>query len=412
MATTERSAIGMATLVVLVVTFGAAAAAQDWPQWRGPNRDGALASFSKPATWPQQLAQRWQVEVGTGYATPLVVGDRLYVFSRQGEEEVMMALDAATGKTVWRTAYPASFAMNPATKRHGPGPKSTPTFAGGRLFTLGMTNIVTAFDAATGKQLWQSPATKAHPIYHTAMSPLVEGGLVIVHVGGQGDGALTAFDAATGQVRWRWDGDSPAYGSPIAVDLEGTRQVITFTHRYMVGVSAANGTLLWSRPFTTQADTTAQTPIVHRNTVIQAGRGNGIKAFRVVRSGSTWTTQDVWQTEEVSLHMTNGVVASGVLYGLSHLNAGQYFALDLDSGKVLWTSEPRQAENAAMISAGDTIFSLEEDGEMVVLNASRSAFEPVRRYQVAQSQTWAQPGISGNRVFVRDVSGVALWTLN
>src|SRR5688572_23574319 len=159
------------------------ATAQDWPQWRGSNRDGA-GTFNAPAAWPERLQQRWKVDVGLGYATPLVVGDRIYQFSRQGEEEVMQELEAGKGKKIWKTSYPAPFQMFAATARHGPGPKSTPTFANGRLFSFGMSSIVTAYDAATGKQLWQKPATKGQPMFHTAMSPLVDGNTVIIHVGG------------------------------------------------------------------------------------------------------------------------------------------------------------------------------------------------------------------------------------
>jgi outer membrane protein assembly factor BamB len=397
--------------IVFAIAFALQLSAQDWPQWRGPNRDGAVSSFREPSPWPESLKQQWKVEVGSGYATPLLVGQRLYLFTRQREEEVMTALDAASGKVIWRTGYAAPFTITGATARHGPGPKSTPAYANGRLFTLGMTNIVTAFDAVTGKQQWQKPATKAQPAFHTAMSPIVDGDVMIIHVGGPGDAALTAFDVATGNVRWAWTGDSPAYGSPIIIDLDGTRQVVTFTHRYLVGVSLANGELLWQRPFRTPSDTTSQTPILYRNTIVQNGRENGVTAFRVVRRDGAWTTEDVWQTKEVSLHMTNGVVVDGVLYGLSHLNAGQYFGLDLATGKVLWKSEPRQAENAAMVSAGDTIFALEDDGEMVVMKASRTGMNVLRRYDVADSQTWAQPAISGARVFVKDVAHLTLWTL-
>jgi outer membrane protein assembly factor BamB len=400
---------------VLLGTFGLTSlgvSAQDWPQWRGPNRDGAVASFREPSSWPESLTQRWKIEIGLGYATPLLVGDRLYTFTRQEQDEVMTALDAATGKVVWRTAYPAPFQMMPATARHGAGPKSTPAFANGRLFTMGMTSIVTAFDAATGKQLWQKPATKAQPLYHTAMSPIVDRGLVIIHTGGPGDTALTAYDALTGNARWTWTGDSPAYGSPIVVDLGGTRQIVTYTHRNLVGLAVETGELLWRRPFTTPSDTTAQTPILFKDMIIQAGRENGIAAFRAARSGATWTTTDVWQTKEVSLHMTNGVVIDGVLYGLSHLNAGQYFGLDLETGKVLWKGDGRQAENVAFARAGSTIFALEDDAEMLVMRASRTAFDPVRRYTVATSATWAQPAISGNRLFVKDVSTLTLWTVN
>ena len=399
-------------MLAAVTLLAPVAVAQEWPQWRGPNRDGAVTSFREPTTWPEGLTEQWKVDVGLGYATPVLVDDRIYVYTRQGEDEVMTALDATSGDVIWRTSYPAPFEMNPATARHRAGPKSTPTFAEGRLFTLGMSGIVSAFDADTGSVLWQKPAPPVQPSFHTAMSPVVEGDLAIMHVGGQDDGALTAFDVATGDVRWAWDGDGPAYGSPVVIDLEGTRQVVTFTQENLVGVSVTTGELLWRRPFTTPSMTTAQTPMFHGDTLIQAGRDNGITAVRITRRGDQWTTEDLWHTDEVSLHMTNGVVIDGVLFGLSHLNSGQYFGLDLDTGEVLWTSAPRQAENAAIVRAGETIFSLEDDAELVVLRHSRTGFEPFERYDVATSATWAQPAIAGNRVFVKDVSSVTLWTVD
>ena len=289
--------------IVLVTGLATApgVTAQDWPQWRGPNRDGAATSFSTPASWPARLTQRWNIEVGLGYATPLLVGDRIYMYTRQNEDEVLMALDADSGDEIWRTSYAAPFDMNPATAPHRAGPKSTPAYADGRLFTLGMSGIVTAFDAESGRQLWQKPELETHPLYHTSMSPVVDGDRVVFHVGGHDDGALTAFDVATGEVRWSWTGDGPAYGSPLVVDLEGTRQVVTFTQEHMVGISIATGELLWQRPFTTGNTTTSQTPILFENTVIEAGRGNGITAFRVVREGDAWTTDNLWHTDEVSL---------------------------------------------------------------------------------------------------------------
>lgn len=402
----------LAWTAVLSIWLAPVAAAQDWRQWRGPNRDGAVASFREPASWPNKLIERWKVDVGTGYATPLLVGDRIYMFTRQGEEEVMTALDASSAKAIWRSSYPAPFKMNPATSSHGPGPKSTPAFANNRLFTLGMTGVVTAFDAQTGRRVWQKPAPPVQPLFHTAASPVVDGNLVIVHVGGHNDGALTAFDVATGDVRWRWNGDGPAYGSPLVFDLAGTRQVVTFTQENFVGVSLATGQLLWRRPYTTPSTTTSQTPILYKDTVIESGRGNGITAFRAVRRGNEWTTENIWHTDEVSVHMSDAVAINGVLFGLSHLNRGQYFALDLDTGQVLWKSDPRQAEHAAIARAGNTIFSLEDDGELVIVRHSRTKFEPIARYHVATSETWPQPAISGNRIFVKDVSSLTLWTVD
>jgi outer membrane protein assembly factor BamB len=358
------------------------------------------------------LTRRWNVEVGTGYATPLVVGDRLFVFTRQGGNEVMTALDAASAKVIWRTSYAAPFKMNPATAPHGPGPKSTPTFAANRLFTLGISGIVTAFDASSGRQIWQRPADPVEPLYHTAMSPLVVGNQMILHVGGHDNGALTAFDVSTGQVRWRWNGDGPAYGSPQLFDLGGTPQVVTFTQKNFVGVSLEDGKLLWRRPFVTPSNTTSQTPILYKDMVIQMGRDNGVTAFRVAPGGGEWTTTDVWRTADVSSHMSDAVAVDNVLFGLSHLNSGQYFALDLDTGRVLWRSEPRQAAHAAIERAGNTIVSLEDDGELVVIRLNREKFVPVARYKVATSDTWTPPVLSGNRIFVKDVSSLTLWTID
>ena len=393
-----------------MMACSAAVTAQDWPQWRGPARDG-VAAFDVPSSWPDALQRQWSVEVGLGYASPVVVGDRIYMFTRQGGDEVMAALDAASGDEIWRTAYAAPFTMNPATAPHREGPKATPTYAGGRLFAHGITGIFTAYDAQSGRQLWQVPGRDVEPLYHTSQSPIVDGDLVILHVGGHDDGALTAFDVADGSVRWSWDGDGPAYGSPMIFEVGRTRQVVVFVQEQFVGVSLETGALLWSRPFTTRSTTTSQTPLMHGDMVIQNGRGNGVTAFRVTEGAGGWTTEDVWHTDEVSLHMVNPVAHDGVLYGLSHLNSGQYFALDLDTGEVLWTSNPRQADHASIQRAGGTIFSLEDDAELLVLEHDRGAFNPLRRYEVADSETWTQPTFSGNRIYVKDISTLTLWTV-
>ncbi len=398
-------------LPAFAVLVAAGAAAQDWPQWRGPARDGAAVGFEAPATWPETLTRAWRVDVGTGYATPILVDGNLWLFARWGEEEVLYSIDPESGEVRWRSGYPASFEMISATQRHGPGPKSTPAYADGRLFVHGMTGSVTAFDAASGEQLWHVPGSPVIPLYHTSASPLVHQGLVIVHVGGHDDGALTAFDAETGDVRWSWDGDGPAYGSAMLFEFDGVEQVVTFSQEHFVGVSFADGSLLWSRPFTTASTTTSQTPVLYGDLVIQNGRGNGVTAFRVGRGENGWTTNDVWSTDEYSLHMANPVVRDGVMFGLSHRNSGQYFALDLDSGESLWESSPRQAENAAVVRAGNIVFSLEDGAELVVFEASRAGLQEITRYEVADSETWAQPTVAGDRIYVKDVSRLYRWDI-
>jgi outer membrane protein assembly factor BamB len=404
------------TLLSVVAISGSLVTAQpprpDWPQFRGPNRDGAVSAFAAPAAWPDRLTRKWKVDVGEGYATPILVGSRVYTFTRQRDGEVMQALDADTGKAVWRTSYPAPVKVNPAAEAHGPGPKSTPTFSNGRLYTLGMGGIVTAFDAASGRRLWQRPADPALPLYGTAASPLVDRGLVIVHVGGHDRGALTAFDAASGQVKWSWNGDGPSYASPIAADIDGVRQVITLTQESVVGVSAATGQLLWRRPFSTEFTQNIITPIVTGNTVIVAGYQKPTSALRIVHKGARWSTEQIWENAGVSLYMANPVLIGETLFGLSQRNSGQFFLIDAKSGRTVWTGTPREATNAAIVRAGDLVFALEDDAELIVGRVAGASFQPVKRYTVADSATWAQPVISGNRVFVKDASALALWTMD
>ena len=385
----------------------------DWTQWRGPNRDGA-APFTVPPAWPDKLTQKWKLEVGSGYATPIVVGNRVYVFARQGDNEVMMALDADTGKEVWKNAgYPAIYTMQSATVVHGPGPKSTPAFANGRLFTIGMTGVVTAWDANTGKQVWQKPGDTANmPMFTShAFSPVVDRGLVIFHLGGNAGGAITAFDVNTGAEKWSWKGDGPGYGSPVLADIGGTRQVITITQKMLVALDAATGAVLWERAWASPNQTNSITPVVHGQNIIVAGNGDPTTEFAIARRDGKWVVDTVWRNEEIPMRMSNPVLLGDTLYGMSTRNSGQYFAVDAKSGKTLWLSEGRQAGNVAMATAGPVVLSLENDGELVVLRASQTGFEPLKRYKLADAETWTQGVYAGNRVLVKDVTSLALWTV-
>ncbi len=386
--------------------------ALDWPQWRGPNRDGSLASFAEPKSWPENLTRQWKIEVGTGYATPIVVGNRVYAFTRQEENEVMRALDAANGKVVWETSYPAPFQMNNSTSRHGPGPKSTPTFANGRLFTLGMSGKVTAFDAATGKQIWQKPSPPVEPTFHTAQSALVDKGNVILHVGGNNQGALTAFDQATGAVKWAWDGDGPGYGSPILAEFGGTRQVIVFSQQNLVGVDVANGQLLWKVPYVARSVTNSITPLVYGDTVIVSGQGKPLSAYRISKRDGQWFAEMAWENDQLQMSFANPVLVKDAVFSLSPLNSGQFFWADAKTGATLWRSAPRQAGNAAIIKTADYLFVLKDDATLVVAKSTPGGFEPLKTYTVADSATWPAPVISGNRFFVKDLTTLALWTLN
>ena len=213
-------------------------------------------------------------------------------------------------------------------------------------------------------------------------------------------------------MKWSWNGDGPAYGSPIAIDLSGTRQIVTFTQDNLIGVSAATGELLWRRSYTVRATRNAVTPIVFGQTLIISGIGMPVTAFRPINRAGQWSVEDVWENAETNMDMSTGVVIGTTLYGFSARNSGQFFAVDANTGQTRWLSEGRQADNAAVVSAGDLWFALEADAELVVARANPKQFDVVKRYTVATSATWAQPVLSGQRVFVKDLSAISLWTLN
>jgi len=408
-----RISFALILLVSVAIPLTAQRPSSDWTQWRGPNRDGAAPAPSDAQAWPDKLNQKWKVEVGLGYATPLVVGNRVYQFARKGEREVMMGIDADSGKVLWETGHEAKFTMMSATVQHGPGPKSTPVFSNGRLYSIGMTGIVTAYDAASGKQLWQKPGSSVVPMFTThSFSPIVDRGLVIFHLGGHDEGAITAFDANSGDVRWSWRGDGPGYGSPVIAEFGGTRQIVTITQGKLVGVDVATGALLWERPFVSPNFTNSNTPVIAGDLLIVSSNGPPTSAYRVAKKGTQWVVETAWENADVPMRLSDAVVAGDTLFGISTRNSGQYFAVDVKSGKTLWTSEGRQAAHAAIARAGELFLSMEEDGELVVARTSRTSFEPLRRYKVSELATWAQPSYSGNRVFVKDVSTLALWTLN
>lgn len=404
-----------ASLFVTAVLIASAAAAvaqispQDYPQWRGRNRDGAASGFSEPKSWPENLTRRWKVHVGEGYATPIVVGKTVYSFTRRDGKEVMIALNAANGRIVWQTAYPAPYAVASPAAAHGGGPKATPLFHNGKLYTVGISGIVSAFDATTGKLVWQNPAPSEHPYYGMAVSPVGDKDLVILHPGNYGP--LTAFDANTGAVKWTVSGES-TFASPMIVELGGTRQVVSMTLKSVVGVSLADGAVLWQHAWVSTMTPSAITPIVYGETIIVSGQAMPVMALKPTRRDGKWVADVVWETKEVSMFMSNPVLIGDTLFGLSERARGQFFALDARTGKVLWLSEPREATNTAVVKAGKLLFLLNDDAELIVARASLTRFEPLKRYTVADSATWAQPAISGHRMFVKDVSSLALWTLD
>jgi outer membrane protein assembly factor BamB len=405
-----KRSLAISLFALVTANLGAQSQAPAWPQWRGPARDGVASSFTPPSTWPAQLTKRWEAPAGAGHSSPVISGNRVVLHSRQGNREVIAAYDLQSGKRVWEDAIDAPYTMNPAAVAHGPGPKATPAVAGGRVFTLGISGIFSAHDLATGKLLWRKPAPPTPPDFGTASSPMVDGSTVIAFLGGNNKGALTASDVATGTVKWQWAGDGPAYASPIIATFSGTRQIVTQSQNSLVGIDATNGRLLWQVAIKTPFEQNCVTPVMVGDLLLYAGLENPTIALRIAKSGTQWTATPAWQNDQVSMYMSSPAAIGTTVYGLSNKNRGQFFAIDAATGKTLWTTKGRDAENASIVHAGDYLLLGTTNSELIVVKANPARFEELMRYTVADSAMWAHPAFAGKTIVVKDVDTLIAWS--
>jgi outer membrane protein assembly factor BamB len=381
-----------------------AAQGQDWTEWRGPGRNGQF-SFIEPKNWPDKLNTKWKVTIGEGYASPLLAGGKIFEFTRQGEDEVAMAIDPASGKVLWRQSYAAPYQPVQSAARHGKGPKSTPLVYQGRLYTFGISGILSAFDSATGKLEWRKEYSRdfkgTWPQFGTSMSPVGADGMVVVLIGTNDDGAIAAYDARSGSQKWIWKDDGPAYASPIVLDIGGVKQVVTLTQKNAVGLSLASGELLWKIDFPGRSGMNIPTPLKFGPRLVLAG-DPGTMLVQVNKSGDTWTSEKVWQITELTMRFSSPVQKGNLVFGFTNRNSGMFFCVDSESGKTLWTSDPRQGDNAVIYISGETLFLLKDNADLIVARATGSAFHPLRTYHVADSATYANPLMLPKGLVIKD----------
>jgi outer membrane protein assembly factor BamB len=412
----SRAAAILVALGAFMAFFSRPTEAGDWNQWRGPGRDGQVSGFQAPKSWPKQLKLQWKVEVGSGHSSPVVAGDQVFVFSRQGDKEVVRRLRLSDGREVWSQSYPAPFEMSPYAKAHGQGPKSTPVVFDGRLYTLGIGGILSCWDADSGKPHWQQNFAKKYTKssslwYGAATSPMIDAGLLVTCVGGRDEGALVALDCKTGDTRWQWDGDGAAYASPILVTIDGSRQIVTQSQKACIGVSAGNGKLLWKLPFATEYYQNIVTPVACGDLVVFGGVEKPTAAYRVKKANGQWSLQQIWENDQIPLYMSSPVLVGSRLVGLTPRKKGQFFAADLPSGKILWTSDGRMGDYAALVVADGLVLAQTDDGELIVFNPSAEQFQPLARYKVADKPTWAHPAVVGKQILVKDQDSLLQWTI-
>jgi outer membrane protein assembly factor BamB len=402
------------TAALFLVSTSIAVSAQ-WPQWRGPNRDGMVDAAHVPVSWPATLSRQWTQTVGEGYSTPVLADGRIYVHSRQDPDEVVTALDLATGRPVWTERYASSFNKNKYANAMSKGPFSTPLVANGIVYTLGTSAVLSAFDAATGAVKWRKDWSKeidtSKLFTGTAMSPIIDSGLLIVHVGDDTSGAFRAFDPATGAEKWSLPGHGPGYASPIVTTLAGVRHLVTMTDNAVVGVGVADGRLLWQIPFPDEWNENIVTPAVAGDILIVSGTRKGTFGYRVAAEGRAHKATEMWHNTDVPMYMSSPVVDGNFVYGFSNKRKGQLFCLEAKTGTVKWTTEGRGGTNAALQRAGENLLVLTTDGELIVARRNPEKFEELNRYKVADSETWAQPVLLKDAVIIRTSDAVTRWRL-
>jgi outer membrane protein assembly factor BamB len=408
----------MRTLHVAFLAFGFVisvnppTSAQDWSQWRGPARDGSVAAAALPATWPSAVTPAWRVEVGEGYSSPVIAGNRVFVHSRRDPEELVTAVDLQSGKVLWQQKYQAPFAKNQYAVRMAKGPNSTPIVSGSAVYTLGVTGMLSAWNAADGALLWRkdySDIVDTSKLFcGTAVSPLMEGGAIIVQVGSDVHGGrVLALDPATGAERWTWKGPGPGYASPIVATVAGVRQVITLTNASIVGIDATSGASLWATPFPDEWHENIVTPIWTGTHLIVSGVRQGTQAFALTSTGGKWQVAQAWKNADVTMYMSAPVFADGALYGLSNKRKGQFVALDAGTGAVRWATEGREGDHASVLVSPSHVLFVTNAGDLVIARRGGATFAEERRIELAAGETWAVPAFVPGGLVIRDAQGLS-----
>jgi outer membrane protein assembly factor BamB len=391
-----------AVLVVWMLLIGATWSwAQDWPQWRGPNRDNHVTGFSAPKTWPKTLTEKWKVTVGIGEASPVMVGDKIYVFARQGNEEVTWCLDAASGKEIWKDKYAAEAVKGNASGY--PGTRSTPAVGEGKVCTLGVGGVVSCLDAATGKVDWRKE--KGKPQFYTSSSPIIAGGHCIVF-----GSALFSLDLATGAEKWKWGPGEAGYGSPVLMTLDSVKQVVTPAKGALAGISLADGKVLWQTKLGTAYQNNYSTPLIDGQTVIYSetpagkkGGAGGFMAFKIEKKDGGFTATEVWKKPLAAAGYQSPLLKDGLIFGVNtNLNL---FCLDAKTGDVLWTDTAKQGQCGSILDAGSVLLALSSNQKLIAFEPSSKAYKEVAKYTVGSGETWAEPIVAGNRIFVKDKGG-------
>ncbi|MBI3269041.1 MAG: PQQ-binding-like beta-propeller repeat protein [Planctomycetes bacterium] len=370
--------------------------AGDWPWWRGPNRDGISTEKDWLSKWPKEgPKQLWKVSVGKGYSSVSVSAGKAYTLGNAVGQDTVSCLEAATGSVVWTHAYKCG--SDPSY----PGPRSTPTVDGDRVYTLSREGHVHCLEASTGKPVWErdvrkDPGARA-PRWEFAGSPLVYEKMVILNVGSAG----LALDKGTGAIVWKSEKGGSGYASPLPFEMGGVKGVALFVAGHILAVNPTSGQLLWQHPWKTSFDVNAADPIVSGTRVFVSSDYNSGATVLECSGGKPAT---VWQTKELCTHFSSCVLLGGCLYGFDGniTGRGSLKCLDFATGAVKWTEDKL---HGSLCAADGKLLILSKEGELVVAAAQPDAYKELASAQVLAGPCWTVPVLAGGRIYCRNTAG-------
>lgn len=427
--------------------------AQDWHQWRGPDRDGLANYWQLPDSLsePQKL---WEISVGEGHSSPVLWGEQLFLLSRSDGHELVSSYSREKGSLDWQQRYPAPFTVNSYATDHGKGPKATPVLAEGKLITFGIKGMISVFNAATGKIIWQKQhyPTKGLPkeficppcdkpcdkksftlpgkcpqqgctksllpkedtaafFYGMSSSPIVLGKHLIVHPGNAKRGAVAAYSLASGDLVWERKGPGPGSSSPMLMTFDGVEQLVVFTRNSLIGLNPSSGKTLWERSFPDKYNENIVTPLFFKGMIIVSGPRTPLQAVEIIRDQQgAWKAIEKWHNSKVNLFMSSPVLSDGRLFGFNDKKKGQFIAVNPDTGKLLWASKGRMGKNASLIVTSEKIVTMSTDGSMRVFKNSNTEVL-LASYALSKSPVWAHlvPG-KGRSFFLRSKNLLSHWS--
>jgi outer membrane protein assembly factor BamB len=390
--------LALATVAALMlVQHATAQTAADWPQWRGPNRDGISKETGLLKQWPAEGPPLvWKASgAGRGYSSFSISNGKLYTMGLRGDREFVVAFDIATGKEAWATPHGSAFRND-----RGDGPRGTPTVDGDRVYALGGNGDLSALDARTGKIAWSKNVLKefggSNIQWGISESPLVLGNKVLVNAGGPG-ASMVALNKTDGSVIWKSQSDEAGYSSAIPVDINGNTQVVFFTAQRAVGLDARDGRLLWEYGKPANNVANVATPIVRANRIFISsdyGTGGGVVEIKPDNKA-----QEIYFTKDMRNHHSSSVLVGDYLYGFS---SSILTAMKFDTGEIAWRD--RSVGKGSLVYADGNLYCLSENGVVGLVEATPTGYKEKGRFRIQQGSlpTWAHPVVAGGRLYLRD----------